>query len=61
MYVRAYPGLRSRWYRAAREHGHGRIRVDGRTRKAVHTTRDPDVPAGLDAAIHASTDRWPTR
>ncbi|MFD6531003.1 DUF2255 family protein [Streptomyces sp. NPDC060184] len=29
LYVRAYRGAGSRWFRAAREHGHGRVRVDG--------------------------------
>ncbi|MFJ7495132.1 DUF2255 family protein [Streptomyces sp. NPDC097727] len=53
VYVRAYRGTRSRWYRAAREPGHGRIRVGGVTHEVVLTTRGLDVPAGLDAAFRA--------
>lgn len=51
LYVRAYRGVRSRWYRAARDHGHGTIRVGGTTRRVLLTTRDLTLPAGLDAAF----------
>ncbi|MBZ9645564.1 DUF2255 family protein [Streptomyces sp. PSKA30] len=51
LYVRAYRGVRSRWYRAAREHGHGTIQVGGVTRDVLLTTRDLEPPAGLDAAF----------
>ncbi|MER6167592.1 DUF2255 family protein [Streptomyces violaceorubidus] len=53
LYVRAYRGTRSRWYQAAREHGHGRIRVGGTTREVVLTTGDLALPAGLDDAFRA--------
>jgi hypothetical protein len=51
LYVRAYRGVRSRWYRAAREHGHGRIQVGAVTRDVLLATRDLEPPAGLDAAF----------
>ncbi|MFE7404305.1 DUF2255 family protein [Streptomyces sp. NPDC057557] len=51
LYVRAYRRVRSRWYRAAREHGHGRIRVGAVTRDVLLETRDIELPAGLDAAF----------
>ncbi|GLY41956.1 hypothetical protein Amsp01_079790 [Amycolatopsis sp. NBRC 101858] len=50
VYVRAHRGVRSRWYRAASEAGHGRIRVGGVTRE-VRLTTGPELPAGLDAAF----------
>ncbi|MFE0450286.1 DUF2255 family protein [Streptomyces sp. NPDC058914] len=51
LYVRAYRGVRSRWYRAAREHGLGTIRVGGAARAVLLTTRTLELPAGLDAAF----------
>jgi len=51
LYVRAYRGVRSRWYRAAREHGHGRIQVGDVRRDVVLTTGDLEPPAGLEAAF----------
>ncbi|MER6981912.1 DUF2255 family protein [Streptomyces carpinensis] len=51
LYVRAYRGVRSRWYRAAREHGHGRIRLGSVTRDVLLTTHGLQPPAGLDAAF----------
>ncbi|MFJ3672482.1 DUF2255 family protein [Streptomyces sp. NPDC090106] len=53
LYVRAHRGVRSRWYRAAREHGHGRIQVGGVSRDVLLTTGDLELPAGLDAAFRA--------
>ncbi|MFJ9778696.1 DUF2255 family protein [Amycolatopsis sp. NPDC101161] len=50
VYVRAYRGVRSRWYRAARDHGHGRIELGGVTR-AVSFTTGVEPPGGLDAAF----------
>ncbi|WP_372660145.1 DUF2255 family protein [Amycolatopsis kentuckyensis] len=50
VYVRAYRGVRSRWYRAASEHGHGRIELAGVTREVSFTT-GLEPPAGLDAAF----------
>ncbi|MFI9834547.1 DUF2255 family protein [Streptomyces sp. NPDC051913] len=51
LYVRAYRGIRSRWYRAARELGHGTIRVGAVSRDVLLTTSGLDLPAGLDAAF----------
>lgn len=51
VYVRAYRGVRSRWYRAASEAGHGRIRVGGVTRAVRFTTGGFALPAGLGAAF----------
>ncbi|MFG1663945.1 DUF2255 family protein [Streptomyces sp. Y7] len=51
LYVRAYRGVRSRWYRAARKHGHGTIRLGGTSHAVLLTTRALDLPAGLDAAF----------
>ncbi|MFG2356953.1 DUF2255 family protein [Streptomyces sp. NPDC048521] len=53
LYVRAYRGVRSRWYRAARDLGHGRIQVAGVTRDVLLQTRDLDLSPGLDAAFRA--------
>jgi hypothetical protein len=54
LYVRAYRGVRSRWYRAAREHGHGTIRVGAVSRDVLLTTGGGlEPPAGLDAAFRA--------
>ncbi|MGW5652657.1 DUF2255 family protein [Streptomyces humi] len=51
LYVRAYRGVGSRWYRAAREHGRGRIRLGSETRDVLLTTEGLRPPAGLDAAF----------
>ncbi|KUN18797.1 hypothetical protein AQJ23_39395 [Streptomyces antibioticus] len=51
LYVRAYRGVRSRWYQAARTHGHGTIQVGGGSRPVLLTTGDLQPPAGLDAAF----------
>ncbi|MGW2034648.1 DUF2255 family protein [Streptomyces spinosus] len=53
LYVRAYRGVRSRWYQAARDHGHGRIRVAGVTRDVCFRTRDLELSPGLEAAFRA--------
>jgi hypothetical protein len=53
LYVRAYRGVRSRWYRAAREHGHGTIRLGSLTRDVLLTTDGLEPPEGLDAAFAA--------
>ncbi|MEW2513013.1 DUF2255 family protein [Streptomyces sp. NPDC046870] len=53
LYVRAYRGVRSRWYRAARDHGHGRIEVAGVTREVCFRTRGLDLSPGLEAAFRA--------
>ncbi|PWI15790.1 DUF2255 domain-containing protein [Streptomyces sp. Act143] len=51
LYVRAYRGDRSRWYRAAHDHGHGTIRLGTVRRDVVLTTDGLVLPAGLDAAF----------
>ncbi|MGW1625985.1 DUF2255 family protein [Streptomyces sp. NPDC002172] len=51
LYVRAYRGVGSRWYRAAREHGRGRIRLGSVTRDVRLTADGLRPPAGLDAAF----------
>ncbi len=53
LYVRAYRGVRSRWYRAARDRGHGRIQVAGVTRDVLFQTGDLDFSPGLEAAFRA--------
>ncbi|WP_439376762.1 DUF2255 family protein [Amycolatopsis lexingtonensis] len=50
LYVRAYRGAGSRWYRAAREHGHGRIRLGNVTRDVVLETPVGEPAAEIDAA-----------
>ncbi|MCW8383888.1 DUF2255 family protein [Streptomyces justiciae] len=51
LYVRAYRGVRSRWYRAAREHGYGTVQVGDVSRDVLLTTGGLEPPAGLDAAF----------
>lgn len=53
LYVRAYRGVRSRWYRAAQQHGHGTIRVGAVRRDVLLTTGGLEPAAGLDAAFRA--------
>jgi hypothetical protein len=53
LYVRAYRGVGSRWYRAAQEHGHGTIRVGVVRRDVLLTTRGIEPSEGLDAAFRA--------
>lgn len=50
LYVRAHRGTSSRWYRAARKHGHGRIRVGDVTRDVLLETCDTGLAAEIDAA-----------
>lgn len=57
LYVRAYRGVRSRWYGAAREHGHGSIRVGAVTRDVVLVTGGPEPSAGIEAAFRAKYGR----
>ncbi|KUM85032.1 hypothetical protein AQI94_29250 [Streptomyces pseudovenezuelae] len=51
LYVRAYRGVGSRWYRAARKHGHGTIRVGTVRHDVLLTTDGLERRAGLDAAF----------
>ncbi|MET7695222.1 DUF2255 family protein [Streptomyces sp. NPDC005483] len=53
LYVRAYRGVDSRWYRAAREHGYGTIRVGAVRRDVLLTTGGIEPSEGLDAAFRA--------
>ncbi|MFF4902735.1 DUF2255 family protein [Streptomyces sp. NPDC001068] len=53
LYVRAYRGVRSRWYRAAQDHGHGRIEVAGVTREVLLRTRDLTLTPAIDNAFRA--------
>ena len=54
LYVRAYMGEESRWFRAARDRGTGRVSADGVT---IEVTFDPVVDRGLDAAVDAAYRR----
>ncbi len=55
LYVRAYSGVRSHWYQAAREHGRGRIRVGD----VVHDVRFHTGEAEPSPAIdHAFRDKY---
>ncbi|MGW5781729.1 DUF2255 family protein [Streptomyces sp. NPDC003863] len=51
LYVRAYNGVRSRWYQAARQHGDGRIRVDGVTHDVLLRTQGIEPSAEIDDAF----------
>ncbi|MER7539069.1 DUF2255 family protein [Streptomyces sp. NPDC097704] len=53
LYVRAYSGVRSRWYQAAQQHGHGRIRVDGVTHEVLLRTEGIEPSADIDDAFRA--------
>ncbi|MBW8798072.1 MAG: DUF2255 family protein [Streptomyces sp.] len=50
LYVRAYRGVRSSWYQAARRHSHGQIRVGAVTRDVLLDTRDTRPASAIDAA-----------
>jgi hypothetical protein len=50
LYVRAYNGTRSRWYRAAVQQGGGRITAAGLTRDVHFETVDGVVNDAIDAA-----------
>ncbi|MGR6974803.1 DUF2255 family protein [Streptomyces cynarae] len=53
LYVRAYRGVRSRWYQAAQKHSHGRIRVGAVTRDVLLATRDTMPDYEIDAAYRS--------
>jgi hypothetical protein len=54
LYVRAYRGTGSRWYRAAHELGHGRIRVGDIDRDVdLLAVADGNLADAIDAAYHA--------
>jgi hypothetical protein len=52
LYVRAFRGPASRWYRAALTDPAGRIRV-GPLDRAVSLAPHPEPPGAVDAAYHA--------
>ncbi|WP_428957142.1 DUF2255 family protein [Streptomyces sp. cg35] len=53
LYVRAFRGVGSGWYRAAHEHGHGRIRVGTVTRDVLLRTDEAGPVAAIEAAYRA--------
>ncbi len=53
LYVRAYRGARSRWYLAARDHGHGRVVVAGAARDVLLVTDAAMPHPAVDAAYRA--------
>jgi len=57
LYVRAYRGTRSRWYRAARDRGRGRIQVAGVTHDVLLQTRDLELSPEIGAAFRAKYGR----
>lgn len=50
LYVRAYNGRRSRWFRAAITQGAGRVQAAGRTLDVCFEEADPSVNSRVDAA-----------
>lgn len=50
LYVRAWNGKRSRWYRAAIAQGAGRVDAAGDTHEVGFEAADPSVNARVDAA-----------
>lgn len=50
LYVRAYNGQRSRWYRAAIRHGAGRIRAAGRVWDVAFTPAEGAINDRIDEA-----------
>jgi hypothetical protein len=50
LYVRAYNGQRSRWYRSAVEQGAGRITVAGADHDVAFEPVGPDLDGRIDAA-----------
>ncbi|MFD0260859.1 DUF2255 family protein [Kitasatospora indigofera] len=53
LHVRAARGTSSRWYRAAREHGHGRVRVGDRGWNVVLETGGDRPGEAVDAAYRS--------
>ncbi|MFZ6993176.1 DUF2255 family protein [Curtobacterium sp. RRHDQ66] len=53
LYVRAYNGQASRWYRSAIEQGAGRIRVAGAKHEVTFEAVGPDLNSRIDAAYEA--------
>ncbi|MGW0856928.1 DUF2255 family protein [Streptomyces sp. NPDC002690] len=57
LYVRAYRGVSSRWFRAAREYGHGRVRVNGGGFDVLFETDALDPSPEIDNAFRAKYGR----
>lgn len=57
LYVRAYRGVQSAWYRAAANQGHGRIRVGNHTRDVLLETHDIGPAEPIDAAYQTKYGR----
>lgn len=53
LFVRAWNGTRSRWYRAAMAQGAGRITAAGRTFDVAFEAADPALTASIDQAYRA--------
>ncbi|WP_216910507.1 DUF2255 family protein [Nocardia noduli] len=53
LWVRAYRGVDSHWYRAAQDSGWGMIRVAGTVHRVVLLTTDAETPPGLDVAFRS--------
>jgi hypothetical protein len=53
LYVRAYNGLTSRWYQAARRHADGRIRAAGQARDVHFEAADGSLNDAIDEAYRA--------
>lgn len=53
LYVRAYRGVRSRWYQASQKHSHGQIRMGAVTRDVLLVTRDTGPAHEIDAAYRS--------
>lgn len=50
LYVRAYNGVKSRWYKAARSRGKGRVTVAGLTRDVTFEPVDGPINDAIDEA-----------
>ncbi|APX24911.1 MAG: DUF2255 domain-containing protein [Rhodobacteraceae bacterium] len=53
LYVRAYSGTESSWYRAALRERAGRISVAGMTREVTFSPAEPELNDRIDAAYRA--------
>jgi hypothetical protein len=53
LFVRAYNGQASRWYRAAMRQKHGRITAAGMTRDVLFRSVDIEAQDAIDAAYRA--------
>lgn len=58
LYVRSAHGPDNPWYRRAKAIGAGRIRAGGLERNVAFADADPGAHAAIDAAYHATYDRY---